>query len=295
MDNKPWIEKYRPTDINDIVLDKFNKKIINNMINMNYYPNTILYGPPGTGKTTTILCIINEYQKKYNCKQNYIHLNASHERGINIIRNEIYSFTQNNNFFDNNQKFILLDEIDSMTKQAQNNLYYIIQNCNKKKITFILICNYLNKIIDLIKNNLVILHFNQTSTICNKFLKKCIIEENININNKKLQQIKKNNLHDLRNIINQIQNYDKEDIIINTCIFKKILNNKDCLILLNKLNIYYDMRTILLYLFEYTYDNYILDENVIDMMKYLLFKNIDKDFIIHELIPYIKNLSYYKK
>ena len=86
---KPWIEKYRPTNINDIVLSDYNKKIIFNMIKSNYYPNTILYGPPGTGKTTTILCIINEYQKIHKCKHNYIHLNASHERGINIIRNEI--------------------------------------------------------------------------------------------------------------------------------------------------------------------------------------------------------------
>ena len=259
------------------------------MIKSNYYPNTILYGPPGTGKTTTILCIINEYQKIHKCKHNYIHLNASHERGINIIRNEIFQFTKNNNFFDNKQKFILLDEIDSMTKQAQHNLFYIIKNCSHKNITFILICNYLNKIIEIIRNNLVILHFNQTSLICNSFLKKCIKNENIKIKKNKIDFIKKNNLHDLRNIINEIQNYDNNDIIINEIFFKNIINQQNYIQILNKLNNYYDMHNILLLFFEYLFDNNYVDDNVINMMKYLLFKNIDDEFVYYEFIPYIKN------
>ena len=94
---KPWTEKYRPDTIDKIVLNDTNNTIINNMISKDYYPNCIFYGPPGTGKTTTILCLINEYKKKHNCNKNYIHLNASHERGVDVIRTHIYNFCEKKN------------------------------------------------------------------------------------------------------------------------------------------------------------------------------------------------------
>ena len=97
--------------------------------NKNNFSNLILYGPPGTGKTTTIICMMNDYCKKHNCSNNYIHLNASHERGIEVIRNQIFNFTEKKNLFNNVRKFVLLDEIDSMTKQAQNNLSIIVEKC----------------------------------------------------------------------------------------------------------------------------------------------------------------------
>ena len=68
MKNIPWVEKYRPNNFNDIVLDKYNKIILENIVSKSYFPNLLFYGPPGTGKTTTILCLIKEYQKKHNCK-----------------------------------------------------------------------------------------------------------------------------------------------------------------------------------------------------------------------------------
>ena len=88
--NVPWIEKYRPTTFQDIVLDPINRKIFSNILNKQYFPNLLFYGPPGTGKTTTIINLINEYQTKYEKKtsENIIHLNASDERGIDIIRNK---------------------------------------------------------------------------------------------------------------------------------------------------------------------------------------------------------------
>ena len=61
---EPWIEKYRPKKLEDIILSQENKSLIKNMIKKNYYPNMIFYGSPGTGKTTTILCLIEKYQSK---------------------------------------------------------------------------------------------------------------------------------------------------------------------------------------------------------------------------------------
>ena len=68
IDNIPWVEKYRPTSFENIVLDKVNQTILENIIKMNMFPNLLLYGPPGTGKTTTIINLINSYQEKYNQK-----------------------------------------------------------------------------------------------------------------------------------------------------------------------------------------------------------------------------------
>ena len=76
-------------------MDKENQIIFNNIFKNNYIPNILLYGPPGTGKTTTIINLINTYQKKNNQVTNkglMIHLNASDERGIDIIRNQINNF-----------------------------------------------------------------------------------------------------------------------------------------------------------------------------------------------------------
>ena len=74
----PWVEKYRPIEFDDIVLDDFNKIIFNNILKNNYFPNLLLYGPPGTGKTTTIINLINSYQKNNNQRNKglMIHLNA---------------------------------------------------------------------------------------------------------------------------------------------------------------------------------------------------------------------------
>ena len=92
----PWVEKYRPINFESIVLDNINKQIFNNILNKNYFPNLLFYGPPGTGKTTTIINLINEYQKKYFKvdKSLVIHLNASDERGIDIVRNQIHTFVK---------------------------------------------------------------------------------------------------------------------------------------------------------------------------------------------------------
>ena len=118
---KPWVEKYRPTNFDDIVLDDINKKILNNILNSNSFPNLLLYGPPGTGKTTTIINLVNKFHGKHNQnnKSLTIHLNASDERGIDIIRNQINQFVNSKNLFTSGTKLVILDEVDYMTKNAQ--------------------------------------------------------------------------------------------------------------------------------------------------------------------------------
>ena len=103
----PWCEKYRPTHFDDIVLDPMNRQLFQNILDKGYFPNLLFYGPPGTGKTTTIINLINEYQLKYygKSKGTVIHLNASDERGIDIIRNQINQFVKSKNLFEIGFKF----------------------------------------------------------------------------------------------------------------------------------------------------------------------------------------------
>jgi DNA polymerase III delta prime subunit len=284
---EPWIEKYRPKSIKDIVLTPANSKLIQNLINKDLYPNLLLYGPPGTGKTTTIMCLMNDYCKHHNCTNNYIHLNASHERGIDVIRNQIFDFSNKSCMFNPNQrKFVLLDEVDSMTKQAQHNLDIVIKNC-KNKVTFILICNFLNRVIDNLRQSFLTLRFSQTSTICDNFIDKFLKNEKLDIPSKKIELIKKNHLHDLRSIINNIQNYHSRDTFLDEKTFQNLINNKVNSKYLNKILLHHDISTIFCFFFNMLFENYKLDSHTIYMMKLLLTLNKSSEFFIEEFIPYI--------
>ena len=67
-DAMPWVEKYRPSCFDEIVLDPMNRTILSNILETNYFPNLLFYGPPGTGKTTTIINLVNAYQSKLNMR-----------------------------------------------------------------------------------------------------------------------------------------------------------------------------------------------------------------------------------
>ena len=162
MSKIPWVEAFRPTKFDDIVLDPLNKMILRNIIDTSYFPNLLFYGPPGTGKTTTIINLINAYQEKHKQKTKglTIHLNASDERGIDIIRNQINQFVNSNALFHNGMKFVILDEVDYMTNNAQQALRYLLQNYNNN-VRFCLICNYISRIDDGLQNEFIRLRFNQ--------------------------------------------------------------------------------------------------------------------------------------
>lgn len=293
MSEQPWIEKYRPQTLNDIVLNSTNKTILNNMINKNNFSNLILYGPPGTGKTTTILCLMNDYCELHQCSNNYIHLNASHERGIEVIRNQILNFTEKKNLFNRVRKFVLLDEIDSMTKQAQNNLSIVIQKC-KNEVSFILICNFLNRVIEPLRSSFTILHFNKTSNICDKFIRKCIKNESLKISQEKVKHIKDANFHDLRSVLNQLQNYNKNDIFFDARTFDILMNETKNYNYLTKIVKFVDIKSILCFFFIFFYDNHCekLDHSIIYDMKILLVVNSDVDYFAKKFIPkLIKKLN----
>ena len=207
MSKIPFVEFYRPKKFDDIVLDPLNKLILKNIIETSYFPNLLLYGPPGTGKTTTIINLINSYQEKHNQKTKglMIHLNASDERGIDIIRNQINQFVNSKTLFNQGMKFVVLDEVDYMTNNAQQALRYLLQNYSKN-VRFCLICNYISRIDDGLQNEFLRLRFNQLpEKDITDFLMNIVKKENININERCIKQIQQLYKSDIRSMINFIQ------------------------------------------------------------------------------------------
>ena len=205
----PWVEKYRPARFDDIVLDDINKKILLSIIENNYFPNLLLYGPPGTGKTTTIINLVNAYQEKYHQKNKglMIHLNASDERGIDIIRNQINGFVTSRSMFGEGMKFVILDEVDYMTKNAQTALRYLLNNYNNiVNVRFCLICNYISRIDEALQTEFVRMRFNQLpeSKIL-YFLNKINVAENLNVDEDILVSIQRHFNSDIRSMINYMQ------------------------------------------------------------------------------------------
>jgi DNA polymerase III delta prime subunit len=219
MTSNVWVEKYRPTEFDNIVLDPLNKKILKNIIETGYFPNLLFYGPPGTGKTTTIINLVNSYQEKLNQKNKelMIHLNASDERGIDIIRSQINQFVNSKTMFNHGMKFVILDEVDYMTKNAQQALRYLLQNFSNS-VRFCLICNYISRIDEGLQNEFLRLRFNQLpENDIIKFLNNISVCENLNLNQKSLHLIQKLYKSDIRSMINFMQsnqNIKDEDICI---------------------------------------------------------------------------------
>jgi len=224
----PLVEKYRPKVFNDIVLDPLNKKILTNIIKTGHFPNLLFYGPPGTGKTTTIINLVNSYQEKLNQKNKelMIHLNASDERGIDIIRSQINQFVNSKTMFNHGMKFVILDEVDYMTKNAQQALRYLLQNFSNS-VRFCLICNYISRIDEVLQNEFLRLRFNQLpENDIIKFLNNISVCENLNLNEKSLRLIQKLYKSDIRSMINFMQsnqNIKNEDIcIINDSVWNSL-------------------------------------------------------------------------
>jgi len=203
----PWVEKYRPTQFDNIVLDPTNKKLFEQILDKGYFPNLLFYGPPGTGKTTTIINLIQEYQSQYTRinRSNVIHLNASDDRGIDIIRNQIQSFVRSNNLFETGFKFVILDEVDYMTKNAQQALKYLIQTTTTN-VRFCLICNYISKIDSSLKHEFITVRFNQLpKSDIRGFIRMIAKKETIHINDSSIDIIQEMYNSDIRSMINFLQ------------------------------------------------------------------------------------------
>lgn len=144
--NLPWVEKYRPSTLDDLISHDDIINTISRFISENQLPHLLFYGPPGTGKTSTILACARQLYTPIQFSSMVLELNASDDRGIGIVRGQILSFASTRTIFNKGFKLIILDEADAMTNDAQNALRRIIEKFTDN-VRFCIICNYLSKII----------------------------------------------------------------------------------------------------------------------------------------------------
>lgn len=141
----PWVEKYRPKTLDDVAAHKEIIDTIKKLTHENRLPHLLLYGPPGTGKTSTILAVARQIYG--GAMQNMtLELNASDDRGIDVVREQIQDFASTRSVFSNKFKLVILDECDAMTRDAQFALRRVIEKYTRNT-RFCLICNYVSKII----------------------------------------------------------------------------------------------------------------------------------------------------
>ncbi len=152
-----WIEKYRPKQFSEVKGQKHIIDKIKAMVDKKTLPHLLFAGPAGVGKTSLILVLAKELYKE-NWRENILELNASDSRGIDVIRNEVKSFARTRSLGEIPFKICILDEADSLTKEAQQALRRTMEMYSQT-CRFCLLCNYSSKIIDPIQSRCAVFRF----------------------------------------------------------------------------------------------------------------------------------------
>lgn len=212
MNNVPWVDKYRPNKLEDIVHQDEIIKTLQNTIKTGQIPHLLFYGPPGTGKTSSMLAIARELFGPKIMRERIIELNASDERGINVVRKKICTFAKTSLSSKDPKypcppyKLVILDEADAMTTEAQSALRKIMEDYSLTT-RFCFICNYKNQIIEPIISRCMKFRFkpieNQAMT---SKLFSIAEQEQININEECINAITMIAKGDIRKAIIILQN-----------------------------------------------------------------------------------------
>ncbi|CAG9333078.1 unnamed protein product [Blepharisma stoltei] len=210
----PWVEKYRPQKIDELAHQEEIVNALQTSLSSGSLPHLLFYGPPGTGKTSAILAIAKQMFGPDLYKSRVLELNASDDRGINVVREKIKKFaqvavTKYQNAQCPNFKIIILDEADSLTSDAQSALRRVIEKYTKVT-RFCLICNYISKIIDPLASRCAKFRFKPISEEAHLNRLKYICEqERINCTNDAFSLLIQVSEGDLRKSITALQSTSK--------------------------------------------------------------------------------------
>jgi len=192
-----WVEKYRPTTLENYVGNEIIKSKIEDYLKQGSIQNLLLHGVAGTGKTTLAKLLV----KNIDC--DYLYINASDERGIDTIREKIQPFALSMGF--NDVKIVILDEADYLTPQAQATLRHTIEACSSTT-RFILTCNYLERIISPLQSRCQT--FEITPPSKQKVNNKCeyiLTQEKTLFSDNNIDDVINTHYPDIRKIINTLQ------------------------------------------------------------------------------------------
>jgi replication factor C subunit 3/5 len=222
----PWTEKYRPPSFDQIISHKTVIDVLNKTIDDNMLPHLLFYGPSGVGKTSVVMaCARKLYGDKMDLMM--LNINASEERGIEVVRNRIQQFVNAKIIHSENNKsifkLVILDEADAMTSDAQAMLRKVIEKysyCTR----FCLICNYIKKITPALQSRCACYRFPPLKAEDIRMRVLYVAKkEGINVTEEGISTIIKRSKGDMRKVLNILQSTSMSysiitDVVVNRCI-----------------------------------------------------------------------------
>ncbi|KAJ6441853.1 activator 1 subunit 3 [Purpureocillium lavendulum] len=222
-DSLPWVEKYRPVSLDDVSGHHDILATINKFVETNRLPHLLLYGPPGTGKTSTILALARRIYGVSNMRQMVLELNASDDRGIDVVREQIKTFASTKQIFSMGGgggggggaaakgssiagfKLIILDEADAMTNTAQMALRRIMEKYTVNT-RFCIIANYSHKLSPALLSRCTRFRFSPLKEgDIRTLVEKVVEEENVQIGAEAVDALVRLSKGDMRRALNVLQ------------------------------------------------------------------------------------------
>ncbi len=199
-----WAEKYRPKSLKHVINQKHVVGRLKAFVKEKNIPHCLFAGRAGIGKTASALALANDLYGK-GWRANTLELNASDERGINVVRGKIKDFARTKSISNIRFKLIILDEADALTSDAQQALRRTMENFTRTA-RFILICNYSSKIIDPIQSRTAVFRFKQLSEKeMEEYIERIVKGEKLQIDKTGVNAIFDLSEGDLRRVANLLQ------------------------------------------------------------------------------------------